>query len=260
MCCTLLSAQLSNTILYAHQTTFEGRDIHVLGYQNTAESLAGPNAMILPIPAAAPLTSENMLDTRASKGVLKEYAKLVQPPQPRGLSKGMLLGVAAADSYQVFDKGSYTVVIAQSCGVIPKALQQVPENKRPAVSTSFLLAYAQIYPGMPIAVCCWDGRVEAEPIMWWYEPKNKERLFLPALDAHDGRPPDLDAKVHVDHTVVWGVERGINVPKSLYTGPLEPFLARNVQGRILHGRVHNGDFWVDLSAGTLMRETPRATA
>ncbi len=78
MCCTLGPAQLSKTILYAGESSREGRTIHVLGYQNRAENRSpGPNAMILPFPAAASMGRDNVLDLRSAPTVLEEYARAV---------------------------------------------------------------------------------------------------------------------------------------------------------------------------------------
>jgi len=35
-----------------------------------------------------------------------------------------------------------------------------------------------------------SGYVDAEPLLWWYEPSDEENLFIPTMDAHDGGPPN----------------------------------------------------------------------
>src|SRR5687768_13750503 len=143
MCVCLGPARLSNTILYVGESTREGKLVHVLGYQNTAQNLAfaatsvpsgtpAGNAMILPFPAAAPMGKDNVLDTSGCKGILKDIAEAVKPR-----SKGMRslgdedFGVCFASPVEVFDTGIYTVVLARDPRDIPAALARVPAEKRP---------------------------------------------------------------------------------------------------------------------------------
>ena len=208
MCITFGPAHLSSTLLYAAEVIHDGRIVHVLGYQNSAKNLApGPNAMILPFPTAEPMTSANILDTSQCPNILLDYAaslKQRSDRRSRGLGE-MTKGV------QVFDSGNFTVVLADRPTDIPKALQLVPEARRPEPNTNVLAAFERIYPGWPIALCCFNTREMAkpDPLLWWYVPKNKDQLFMPALDAHDGGPPKLDAMVDVDHTVMVGSYEGI---------------------------------------------------
>lgn len=269
MCCTLEPAKLSNTILYAAETVHNGKLVHVMGYQNRAENLArGPNAMILPIPTDVALGPENTVDMRAAKHVLADYAEALTP-RTRSLSKGFGHDGLDDDSrgVQVFESGSYTVVLAKNAADIPSAVKHVPVNKRPSrINTAVFEAYSKWYPGWPVALCCFDGAVEAEPMLWWYEPRNASSLFLPALDAHDGNPPDLSARVGVDHTVAVGsvsAPRGSNVhfrdfPRySREDGSvggqipdnLRPFLATKVTGKKFGEgtRLQNGDFSIPLT-------------
>ncbi len=229
MCCTFESARLSNTILYIGEAAVEGRVVHVLGYQNTAENLSyGPNAMILPFPSAEPMTQANVLDTSDVPDILRDYEKFAEKPRK-------LLGgpAAAAASYQVFESGAYTVVLAPKASGILKGLHEVPAEKRPNISVKYLTAYARLYPKWPIALCCFNGdKFVSQPMFWWYHPKNPGRLFVPGLDAHDGEPPRLDERVHPDATVIvsWG-DRGTKVTFSKpLPAHLVPYLSDTVLG------------------------------
>ena len=63
MCVSAASASLSNTIVYCGLAEKNGRVVHVMGYQNRAENLAaGPNCMILHLPAVGPMSPDNMPD------------------------------------------------------------------------------------------------------------------------------------------------------------------------------------------------------
>ncbi len=104
----------------------------------------------------------------------------------------------------VFNSGIYTIVLASDVSQIHVALNKVPENKRPALNREFFNAYSKWYKGWTFALCCFDNQdaLRATPMLWWYEPKYPDLMFFPALDAHTGKPPDLDAQVEVDHCLV----------------------------------------------------------
>jgi hypothetical protein len=255
MCCTFRQARLKNTILYGAEAEVGGKLVHVLGYQNQAENLSpGANAMILPFPARAEMGPSNVVDVSGCKHVLKLYALTIDPPT-RSFAKsasrgGLLLG---SRSVQVFESGMYTVVLADDARDIAGALYQVPDSKRPKVNEEILEAYAAWYPRWPIALCCFESRreVKADPMIWWYEPKDESRIFTPALDAHDGRKPSLSARVELDHVVCYGslIEpAGDRIPTRLeedLPDAARPYLATRLAGQAYHGsRMPNGDFWM----------------
>lgn len=251
MCMTASPARLSNTILYGADAMKDGKYIHIIGYQNVAEDLSGkPNAMILPFPVAegTKMGPENIIDTRAYSGFMKRYRDAIPSSDRRMMSasKGMSRGISASVA-QVFESGSFTVVLAESAGAIPEALTRVPEEKRPSISAALLESFDQLYPGEPIAVCCWSGSIRPEPLLWWYEPKNKESIRLPALDAHDGGAPRTGL-VKVDHAIVFGslinpagfsaFPVGTHIPQTL-----APYLAPLISGRqYTNTWLPNGDF------------------
>lgn len=240
MCVTLAPARLSNTTLYAAEVNAGDGIVHVLGYQNKAQSLVRPpssahrggrrvtddwdwespaprpepdevlggsgNAMLLPFPAKpGTMTHANVLETKQCPNILKDMAEAVRP-RMRGAMLGgdaMSFGVIAKN-VQVFDTGIYTVVLASDARDIPSALSRVPAEKRPALNPELFEAYAEWYPQWTMALCCFSNTdaVLADPLLWWYEPMRPDFLFAPALDCHTGRVPDLSEKVAVDHTVV----------------------------------------------------------
>ena len=232
-----------------------GKLVHVLGYQNTAENLhSGPNAMILPFPAAAKMGPENVIDTSDCKSVLKDYAKALQPQTRGRATKSYSADTLCAASVQVFESGNYTVVLAEDASDIPKALMRVPKNRRPALKPELFNAIAGLYPNWPVALCCFNTTemMEADPMLWWYEPMNEGILWAPALDAHDGGAPDLDSHVQVDHTVIFGSTikpKGVKVYSHEYLpNEVAAYVAQSVQGRIIHQREPNGDFMIKKSA------------
>jgi hypothetical protein len=249
MCITVQRADLSKTILLAHALE-DGRNI--VGYQNRAKNRSRvPNAMLLPFPSLTPMTRKNCFDLSSQPKLFHDYAELVQPEQTRsrGLSKGTnFLDIPRAE---VFDSGSYTVVLAQDARAIPAAIEQVPANKRPALHPELFDAYAQWYPGWSIALCCWDGEIEAEPLLWWYDPlpAYREHHFLPGLDGHDGTVPDPARKsVAVDHTIVVGApvfRAAAPNARHILKGvgdELRGVLPENVYGGVLQQQMRNGDW------------------
>lgn len=221
MCCTIeAGTSLSETTVYAARVTHpkSGEDVHVMGYQNSVRgSVPGPNAMILPIPSATLLGPENLVDARPFKGIITSYRKAVAEMKPRlrsrSVDKGgdLSLGSRSAGSHVVFRSGSYTVASADSASSLGKAIQEVPERFRPDVPARFLVALGRMYPGWSFLACCFDGfevqGQDLDPVILWYKaiPDRNNRLFAPAVDAHDGEPPNLDAMVSRDHTLAFGV-------------------------------------------------------
>jgi hypothetical protein len=251
MCVSLGPATFSSTILYAHATVFRGRPVHVLGYQNTAKSkVRGPNAMILPIPASVAMGPENAIDTRGFASVLKDYVQSLRGPSR---SRGDLSDAnpVAAAKVQVFECGSYSIVLASdaSAAAITTAMQSLPEPKRPPIDRAMFDAYLRWYPGWHLAICCFEGHVVAEPMLWWYEPMTPDELFLPGLDAHDGGVPDLAARVKLDHAIVVGIGNSPgSVSATIPDGvpdEIRPLLATRIDGWFqLAGRCSNGDWWM----------------
>ena len=255
MCCTLRPADLSKTILYSGEALNECSLVHVLGYQNRARNRAvGPNAMILPFPAATKMSRLNCLESKGLRWLMKSLADPIELPnlmRSRGFSKSAL--TLGSRSIEVFDSGEYTVVLAQDARDVPTALDKVPEAKRPPLNEEIFDAYAKWYPNWPIAVCCFETRhkeMEPDPLLWWFEPMDKKVLFAPALDAHNGSAPDLKSQVRVDHTVVFGSTRTPRGASVHFRGDVPshvvPFIPGRVMGHEFRGSQQNGDFAIPL--------------
>lgn len=255
MCCTFEKSEMSNTRIYVGEAVRQGKLVHVLAYQNNAIS-NGPNAMVLPFPTDVKMGQENVIDTTKFKTFLEDIGEATRHITKSAGRRGMTLG---ADSFdmddraEVFDSGSYTIILAANVWQIPEALTRVPAEKRPNVTSDFLIGYSELYKGQPIAVCCWDGSIEAEPMMWWYEPSDSSTLFIPTMDAHDGRAPKLGAKVYTDHMISVGSTTG-NLGSSVrYRDPknipleVKELLPLQVHGKKLYDRLPNGDSKVAVS-------------
>lgn len=256
MCMTIgkEGAELSNTQIYVGEATRDDKLVHVLAYQNTAES-SGPNAMILPFPTSEPMGPNNIIDTRGFGKFLTDIGEATRMRSfSAKLSKGA--GPAAAGVAQVFDSGSYTIVLADHVAQVPEALKRVPADKRPEITTQFLIRFGLMYPKQPVALCCWRGTLKSEPLLWIYEPSNPEILFVPTMDAHDGGPPDLEAMVQADHVISAGsriVEVGspVNYTDLTKTGGSIPsefdgLLPSQVRGYKINRMVKNGDMFISV--------------
>lgn len=244
MCCSVspnVEVSFSDTIIYAAEVVnSQDTTVHVLGYQNRAQNDIGGfsttfrkigfwnklknifipqpqknshentgNAMILPFPAVPrSMSKANVLDTKNCPDILKDIAKALMPPpmkaQSYGRSAFMMPQSAAVEVFEA--AGIYTVVLAQDARLIPDALNQVPIEKRPKLNPKLFEAYAKWYPDWTFALCCFNNKEakDALPMLWWYEPMNPEKLFMPALDCHTGNIPTLNTSVLVDHSLAVG--------------------------------------------------------
>lgn len=257
MCITAHRARLTNTILYGGLAEHQGDLVHVTGYQNTvANQHTGPNMMILPVPAEpGSMTPENFLDTERTPGVLQDMVTALR--LSGGGSKGLSFSrsIGSAPPMQVFNHGIYTVAMGYEVteAALQEALARVPAQKRPTPNWEVLLSFPENFPGETLLYLCFDNAeaAKATPLMYWYKPMTagSTRVFLPALDGHDGRAPQPGKMVGVDHTIIVGEMRSGGVPVR-YQGdvePLRPFLPERVLGCDLSNTwLPNGDFVVDL--------------
>jgi hypothetical protein len=267
MCVSAGAAELSGTILFAGRRLQRVHGwIEVLGYQNTAVNLAvGPNAMLLHLPARK-VTSAQFLNMGRCDRVLRDMAAVAVQSMGRGRALSAEADWMDGGRVEVFEHDIYTVVLAERATDIPRALERVPERKRPAVSRELLAFYADCFPRHPVALCCFDNTeaMQAKPLMLWYRPLEEERLVLPAIDCHTGAVPDLGASVPTDHTVIFATDRAIDgwgEPVSYSQAgqmrhELRAFLPDHVLGVHFTETLPNGDFAIahdDLMRGDLGR-------
>jgi hypothetical protein len=251
MCICAAPGNFSATKVYAGEGTYDSKYVHTIAYQNNAESQNRyePNAMILPFPTNVPMSRANVVNTSSFKGFLQDIADATKI-HSRSLGKSMAFSAGVAGGVDVFDSGSYTVILADNIKLVPGAMSSVDDEKRIALSYRFLMGFNKLYADQPVAVCLWKGSVEAEPLLWWYEPKDKGTLFVPTMDAHDGNGPDLEANVDTDHIISVGSNqlddsRRYNRVhyKTPLTGVAKGLLPTYVYGTELPGTMKNGDMF-----------------
>lgn len=231
----------------------------------TASAISSGNAMILPIPDD--VASIEVIDTTTCPSFLKDIRSALTPR-----SRGGLLGAdsvrrgSKSVEVRIINFDVYTIVIAKNAGAMRKALASdaVPADRRPALNADMIKAYTKWYPGWAIAVCCFNNAdaKEAKPLLFSYEPSkqaNPDDFFVPTLDAHDGKVPNLTARVDVDHTVfVATKDMASNRATTVYyrdsgVAPgIAELLPKAVMGKVLRGDMINGDIIFrrsDLAAG-----------
>lgn len=270
MCCTLLPSHASKTVVYCCETYApDSRDIiHVNAYANSASS-RGPNAMILPVPTAGGVGPENVIDMSSpgARNILKDYARAVKASRER--PRGMMLGGGGVTrgAPLVFDVGSYTLVTANTAADIPGALDRVAVARRPKMNQAIFDAYDTLYKSgvtkWSFVLACWSGDIDAEPLAWWYKPIDASILFFPALDAHDGRVPDVNGLALRDHTLVAASTFApVQDPtRVLFSGPrpasVAPYFPSAVLGVEYQQTTPNGDFTFDANGFWVAKDDRR---
>jgi hypothetical protein len=235
---------MSKTIVYAAETE-KG---HVLGYQNVA-STDETNGMLIALPAAHPLAAEHGIDARAFPSLLADLRELTTPR-----SRGMLSYGGASRGVDLFDVGSYSVLSTDDPTKLADHIERLPEAKRPRPNPAIYESFARWYPGWQFALCCWNGSIEAEPLIWRYTSLRPDYLYLPGLDAHDGRTPRLDARVGRDHHLIWGSWMrkhdghyggvGTASVRNALPDAARELVPSVVHGKSVKGEGANGDWWL----------------
>lgn len=260
MCICIKPAKLSKTIIYAAEVEREPGDIcHVIGYQNAISNNPGPNAMLLPFPAVKhSVTKDNLINGQDFPNILKDYDKAVDRLQRNNsyARRDFFLNKKSLSrSVEVFESGSYTVVLAQNAYFLKQGLAFVPINKRPSISFDFVDSLYKMYPDFPIALCCFDGSLKnPEPLFWWYKPENYNYLFAPAIDAHDGNPPNLSTIVKRDHTLIFSSFNSEQEPDAQLKEKIKAVPEKyqwlfnsKINGAKIKNKTPNGDFICPLS-------------
>lgn len=204
MCITVKLARLTNTKILSLPLE-NGR--HFIAYSNKVKNTSGePNAMILPIPGE---TKQEWFDnTESYKGFLEEIAdncdlhENYMGIRSRGISKGM--GILSA-GYDHFELGMYTIGLSKDIDALQGFIQSQPEEKRPEISDELLSFFKEKYAGWSFAVCLFgsDKAIDAQPIAFEYVPFDYNLVYFPTIDGHDGKAPDLNDHVLVDHTFLY---------------------------------------------------------
>jgi hypothetical protein len=255
MCITLGPARLTQTRLIAFVN--EKKGTHVLGYQNTVENLSDQgNGMLFAVPGE--MKEEYFYDTTEYSKFMEEIVEQTKP-RSRGFSYGSAIG-SAKGSVTQFELGAYTVLFSHSMESLMERVSLLPEEKRPSFNPSLVNFFESHYHGWGFVICCFSGRnaLNAQPILFEYIPDYPEHLYLPGMDAHNGKAPDLKAYVHTDHELIIGYmqegESNIHFSKAVP----EILRGRNYKTFSRDGNELNGDWFVPVETVTpFYRSVPK---
>jgi hypothetical protein len=244
MCVSISEAEFKGTSIYIGEKTIYGTNYHVLGYQNEVVNNSDqPNAMILHFPSRVPMTQENILDTENCPNIFKDMQRAATPVTRGGFSQ------PANANVQIFDSGIYTIVLANDANLIPEALNQIPEHKRPPLNLEIFDFYATHRSGFQIALCCFNNKdaKKAAPMFWYYIPTVPTLFILPGLDAHDGGLPKQE-KIKRDHKLYFGSDLFDNFVGDFidYSDKIpaktKQFLPDRIISKNIYDYTDNGDF------------------
>lgn len=214
------------------------------------------NCLIIPIMGS--WESILLLNTADTPDLLSDIDKALAIPAPRAAGWGASLqekvvagGSAGRMVLMQFDV--YDIVLAENASTIGKVLPQINEGKRPEVNPEVFDTLEKWYQ-CPVAVCCFksDEEAEAKPIGFSFVPRDPSKLTVYTLDGHDGRAPDPDAKVLIDHTIFVGsylthprfqaeVHYRDRIPDHL-----APYLLKHAMGMPVRKEAINGDTVFDI--------------
>lgn len=265
MCICLNASAASDTHVYVGQATRNGRPVHVLAYQCQAEALdpSGKGAMLLPIPSNETLTEANFIDTSTFPGFLTDISN-ASKQQARSLM--LSFSMRGMEDALVVERGATTYVYAANFAAAAAALGRVREDRRPTFSDAFIEGCSALYQD-PIAIACWSGSVQTDPLLLWYVPSDPTLFRIPTMDAHDGNAPDVNADVDTDHILSVSASKAtgnrVRYSDRIPADVLE-LLPEYVHGTSVRNRIPNGDVFVTvadtLEARPQKRRQTNATA
>ena len=211
MCVTSSPAIIGGTMAYTYAALVlhkgDSRNFHVTGYQNTAQTLEGPNCMILHFPGDEIQLVRGPEQTRHFMTDMTTNLPALQPLPPATLGRGASRGLASY-APRVEEYGAYHVVLAQHSDGILDALEEVPPHRRPRRTTQLekLVAwYHENFEDYSFVLACFNGAVRPQhPIVVSYVAHNDDVLFVPGLEGHDGNVPIIGQPVSRNFRIAFG--------------------------------------------------------
>ncbi len=210
------------------------------------------NALVIPL-MTSDFDSVKLLDlTLNTPNLLKDIRLAVQPPMPISDSRGPKRR-GGGDEVRIRQFDIYTLVEASRASLIPNAVKAVEARKRPPLSDEIFKALEAGYD-CPFAVACFNDEDagESKPIAYSFKPEYPDFFMIYTLDSHDGKAPDLDAVVDLDHAVFVGSYKmkggnQINYTDEIPAG-LRKFVPNSVIGQVFPKgtRMINGDIVVSV--------------
>ncbi len=193
MCIVSAEAKLTKTKILS-MALDNGR--HLLSYANEAKNLSGKtNSMILPIPGK--VDKKWFYDTTEYKDFLGDIHKQADVELNMYLSAG---SKSRGISFDEFEVGFYKVVTTNDVDTLVEILGVYG----PEISSELMEFFKTQYKGWSFVCCIFDGdkKMDAQPIMFEYEPFEYNYVYFPMMDSHTGGAPSLNSNVQVDHTLI----------------------------------------------------------
>lgn len=232
--------------------SIEGRSARVVEPVAQKAELSGKGNCLI-IPLLGKWESIRLLNTYDTPNLLEDISKsLVMPIQhspPGSLSlTASFGGTGGGIVFLQFD--IYDIVLAERAADIPQVLAQINPQKRPEVNDAVFGMLDRWYM-CPVAVCCFNDSQsgEAKPLGFAFEPLYPDKLVVYTLDGHDGKPPNPNTLVKVDHDIFVGsyLMKAASHARVSYSDDipahLSPYILRDILGmQIKDKRMENGDF------------------
>lgn len=239
MCIVSAKAKLTKTKILSIPLD-NGR--HLMSYTNKAKNLSGKkNSMILPIPGK--LNKEWFYDTSEYNEFVKDIERQANVNSEEILSRGMR---SKTLSFEEFEVGFYNVVTTND---ISKLVERLGVYG-PEISSELINFFKEHYKGWNFVCCIFDGdkEMDAQPIMFEYEPFDYEWVYFPTMDSHTGGAPDLNARVSLDHTLIteqYGLQ-GFNIKDVKFKQEVPEILKRRkyVSSKF-NTTLPNGDIYIN---------------
>jgi hypothetical protein len=191
------SGSFSRTIVYGAKLEAGKRSV---AYQCWADS-SKPNALMFVVPTTVQLTDDNFVNLESAATILNKMSEVFN----RG-NRSISTDWRSKGLSRIIDVGMYTVVYSNKPDVddVQLALNQVADDRRPAINFEIIAGFARI--GFPIVIACYPPVIEQKfhPLALWYDQSAYENhIVLPMLDGH-GNWPEPDKLVERDHWVFIG--------------------------------------------------------
>lgn len=215
---------------------------------------ANGNALVIPLMTRSFKSIKLLAEFANMPNMLKDIRRTLQPVSRGGMRRGgVLLGSKGVDQVQILQYDIYTIVLATRASLIADAVAELPSNIRPPLAQDLFDKLEEMYD-CPFAVACFDNAKagESKPIAFAYTPKYPKKFMIYTLDGHDGKVPDLDATVTLDHVVFVGSylqQNGAHVSyRDEVPAGVAKYLPKTVVGKTFPAgtRMVNGDILVSV--------------
>lgn len=215
---------------------------------------ANGNALVIPLMTKSFKSIKLLREFANMPNMLKDIRRTLQPVSRGGMRRGGMLSASKGiDQVQILQYDIYTIVLATRASLIADAVAELPSNIRPPLAQDLFDKLEEMYD-CPFAVACFDNAKagESKPIAFAYTPKYPKRFMIYTLDGHDGKVPDLNATVTLDHVVFVGSylqQNGAHVSyRDEVPAEVAKYLPKTVVGKTFPAgtRMVNGDILVSV--------------